>query len=111
LLDVQKRPEMLTDTVTDTYEALEAMAKVVTGKDKDLSGNKELFLSKLGLGSHHKNMLSDYIEYANQYRHAAKPGEKREPPKPAEVEAFVYATGMFIRLAIRCNGEADTKQA
>ncbi len=100
-LEACRQPEKLADTVTDMYEALEAMAKVVTGKDDDLSGNREKFISMLKLSNYYKKMLRDYIEYANQYRHAVKQGEKRAPPKRNEVEAFFYTTGLFIRLSIQ----------
>lgn len=46
-LEAQKRPEKLSDVITNIYKALEALAKIVTGKDEDLSGNAELFISKL----------------------------------------------------------------
>jgi hypothetical protein len=100
-LEAQQQPEKLSDTITDIYEALEALAKIVTGRDKDLSGNAEAFISELKLSDHYKEMLKTHISYANQYRHAPKPGEKRKPPLRNEAEAFVYTTGLFIRLAIQ----------
>jgi len=100
-LEAQKQPEKLSDVITDIYEALEALAKIVTGKDEDLSSNRELFISKLKLSDHYKGMLKAHISYANQYRHAPNRGERRKPPLPNEVEAFIYATGLFIRLAIQ----------
>jgi hypothetical protein len=100
-LEANINQEKLADTVTDMYEALEAMAKVVTGKDRDLSANREKFISLLHLSDHYRTMLGNYIEYANQYRHAVKKGEKRKPPLQNEVEAFFYTTGLFIRLAIQ----------
>jgi len=100
-IEAKQQPERFADTITDMYEALEALAKVVTGKDKDLSGNAESFISELKLSDHYKGMLKAHISYANQYRHAPKPGEKRKPPLPNEVEAFVYSTGLFVRLAVQ----------
>ena len=100
-LEAQQKPERLGDTVTDIYEAVEALAKVVTGRDKDLSGNAELFISKLELSDYYRKMLRDYIDYANDYRHAAKPSEKKKPLIRNEVEAFVYTSGLFIRLAVQ----------
>ncbi len=98
-LEAQQKPERLGDTVTDVYEAVEALAKVVTGRDRDLSANAELFISKLELSDYYKKMLKDYIDYANDYRHAAKLGEKKKPIIRNEVEAFIYTSGLFIRLA------------
>jgi hypothetical protein len=100
-LEANKNPEKLADTVTDIYEALEAMAKCVTGRDKELSANRELFVSKLELGAQYGKMLSDYIVYANDYRHSAEPSKTRANPNPNEVEAFIYTTGLFIRLAVK----------
>jgi len=96
---VGKRPELLLDVITDMYEALEALAKIVTGKDKDLSANAELFIKKLGVSESYKKILKDYISYANEFRHAQKEGRKRPKASIAEVESFMYLTGVFIRLA------------
>lgn len=100
-LEANKYPERLADTVTDMYEALEAMAKVVTSRPRrDLSSNAELFVSKLELSAYYKKMLKDYISYASEFRHAVEEGKQRVLPQPQEVEAFIYTTGLFIRLAI-----------
>lgn len=100
-LEAQQKPERLGDTITDIYEAVEALAKAITGRDKDLSGNAELFISKLELSDYYKKMLKDYIDYANDYRHAAKLGGKKKPLIRNEVEAFIYTSGLFIRLAVQ----------
>ena len=45
LLDSERRPELRPDVITDMYEALEALAKIITSRpDRDLSANRELFL-------------------------------------------------------------------
>jgi len=100
-LEAIQKPERLGDTVTDVYEAVEALAKRVTGRDRDLSENAELFISKLKLSEYYKKMLKDYIEYANDYRHAAKLGEGKKPLLRNEVEAFIYTSGLYIRLAVQ----------
>jgi len=99
-LEAHRKPERLADTITDMYEAFEALAKVVTGRDRDLSANAELFVSTLKLSNYYKKMLKDYISYACEYRHAVDQDRQRVPPIPQEVEAFIYTTGLFIRLAI-----------
>ncbi|MHB8481693.1 MAG: hypothetical protein ACYDBV_02990 [Nitrospiria bacterium] len=95
-----RHPEKLKDVLTDMYESLEAAAKWVTGRDKDLSANAELLISKLKLSEHHKTMLDGYIKYANQFRHGT--GAMRSSPSidKAEAENFIYLTGVFIRFAI-----------
>ncbi len=100
-LEATQKPERLGDTVTDVYEAVEALARIVTGNNKELSGNAELFINKLKLSDYYKKMLKDYIDFACDYRHAVKLGEKRKPLLRNEVEAFIYTSGLFIRLAIQ----------
>jgi len=105
-IEAQGQPEKLADTVTDMYEALESLAKIITDNDKDLSANREAFVSALELSDdYYKKMLRDYVAYANEYRHGAKSGKQKPPLKLYEVEAFIYTTGLFVRLAIRAQGE------
>lgn len=100
LLKSQGDHDELKDVVRDAYEALEAFAKIVCNNDRDLSGNRDRFISALNLNPYYQKMLKEYINYANEFRHA----EKQQKPRPdldySEVEAFVYLTGLFIRLGI-----------
>ena len=99
-LQSEKRPELLSDVITDMYESLEALAKVVTGRtSKDLSANAELFIQKLKVSESYKRILKDYISYANDFRHAIEQGKARPRLSIYEVESFIYLTGLFIRLA------------
>jgi hypothetical protein len=101
-LEAEKKPHLLADVVTDMYEAVEALAKIVTGrKNKDLSANAELLVRTIDASEHYKQILKDYISYANEFRHAAKQGVARPKLSLREVESFVYLTGVFIRLAIQ----------
>lgn len=100
LLKSEKYPAVLSDVVTDMYEALEALSKIVTNRDRDLSGNAELFLNNLGTSQAYKKILKEYIAYANSFRHAASANEPKPSLSIAEVESFTYLTGVFIRLAI-----------
>ena len=80
---------------------LEALAKTVTGRpDKDLSANREMFLAKVKASDEYKQLLKDYIDYANRFRHAEREGQRRPELSRKEVESFVYLTGVFIRLAM-----------
>ena len=99
-LEATKRPQRLLDTIRDMYEALEKMARIVTGNNRNLKANAEQFVSDLGLSPHYSKMLKDYTEYAHEFRHAVEEGKERKPPLYQEVEAFIYTTGLFIRLAI-----------
>lgn len=101
LLEVTRRPELTADVVTDMYEALEALAKIVTGKrTKDLSGNQEAFIAEVKASAPYKKLLRQYIEYANDFRHAPDDNSPRPTISAREAESFVYLTGVFIRLAM-----------
>lgn len=100
-LESEQKPHLLGDVITDMYESLEALAKIVTGRpNKDLSANRESFISKVKASDHYKKLLRGYIAYANEFRHA----EQEQKPRPSisrpEAESFVYLTGLFIRLAV-----------
>jgi hypothetical protein len=100
-LQAEKRPEILSDVITDAYEALEALTKIITKRlDSDLSANRELFIKNVGASDAYKNMLKEYIDYANRFRHSPKSIRPRPSLSVPKVESFFYLTGIFIRLAI-----------
>ncbi len=101
LLEAQSQPEKLTDVITDMYEALEKMARITNDNNRTLGQNSKQFVGNLGLSDHYETMLREYTKYAHEFRHAVEQGKGRVPPLPNEVEAFVYTTGLFIRLAIQ----------
>lgn len=100
-LEAMNRPERLADVITDMYEATEALAKVATGKDRDLSKNREVFIKSLRVSEYYKRLLKDYIAYGSEFRHAERLGKPRPPLSEPEVESFIYLTGLFIRLVMR----------
>ena len=100
-LEATNRPDRLTDVITDMYEAIEALAKSVTGRDKDLSGNREVFIKSIKVSDYYKRLLKDYTQYGSEFRHAERLNKPRPPLSEPEVESFIYLTGLFIRLAIR----------
>lgn len=99
-LQATKRPELLSDVITDMYEALEALAKIITGRDRDLSANAESFLKEVKASEAYKKILKEYIAYANNFRHGVSDQSKKPNLSAAEVESFIYLTGIFIRLAL-----------
>jgi hypothetical protein len=96
LLHSQNRPEVLSDVITDMYESLEALAKLLTGRDSDLSGNAELFIKKIKASDEYKAILKNYIDYSNRFRHAARRNQPRPVITARETESFVYLTGFFL---------------
>jgi len=81
-LESIRRPELLADVITDQYEALEALAKIVTGKNKDLSANREAFIKEIKASDGYKRILKSYIRYANEFRHAAQQDQPRPEISP-----------------------------
>ncbi len=101
-LHSDKHPELLSDVITDCYEGLEALSKIITKRPKkDLSANRELFLTKIKASNAYKKILSEYINYANEFRHASEEGGNKPTISNREVESFIYLTGLFIRLAMQ----------
>ncbi len=100
LLRSSQQPQLRADVVTDMYEAVEALAKIVVGNGADLSKNRERFIAAVKASDPYKKLLKDYIEYANDFRHAAEEGKPKPKLSEREAESFVYLTGVFIRLAM-----------
>lgn len=104
-LDAQAHPDLLRDVITDMYEAFEAMAKVITGHPRLNRVTREAYLSHFGVGGL-LGLSKEYVEYAHSYRHADDHNDRRPTPTESEVEAFVYLTGVFLRLANSVRGRA-----
>ena len=99
-LEAESQPKVLSDVITDAYEALEALTKIVLDNNQDLSKNREKFVSKIKGKEFHKKILKEYVDYGCKYRHAADPKAPRPQPTIAEAEFFLYFTGTFLRLAM-----------
>jgi len=99
LLKSQSDSKELKNAVRDVYEALEAFARIVCKKPKKKLGQLvDIFINALNLNQSYKKILKEYIDYACKFRH---PEDDRPDYDYAEVEAFVYLTGLFIRLGIQ----------
>lgn len=99
LLEAEKDSSKLSDVITDAYEAIEALAKIICNNDKDLSANREQFIKNVKASDEYKKILKEYIVYANNFRHAIEKGKKKPNINLSEAESFVYLTGIFIRLS------------
>lgn len=97
----QNEPERRIDAITDIYEALEALAKVICRNNKDLSANRDLLIKEIDVSEFYRSTLKEYVTYACKFRHALKEGEKRRIPSEREVETFIYLSGIYIRLALQ----------
>ena len=86
------------DSISNSYLVAEGLARTILQNSKTLDNNKEELLRVCKLSREWKSFLSNYFDYANTYkRHAS---EKRGDINPIEAEAFLYFTGIIVRLLI-----------
>jgi hypothetical protein len=85
----------LGDVIKNCYSAIEGVVRKVLGNERTLDNNKGELLAKLKLSDGWKSILANYIVYAHDYRHAS--AERHEITKQ-ETEAYLYMTGLIIRL-------------
>jgi len=84
--------------VIDCYLAVEGLVRKVLKNRRTLENNRVELLKKIGLSQEWKAFLNKNLKYANEAkRHAA---DKRHTINPQEVEAFLYFTGLLVRLII-----------
>ncbi|MBF0217742.1 MAG: hypothetical protein HQL30_12210 [Candidatus Omnitrophica bacterium] len=93
---VEKRYD---DIPKSCYTCVEGIAKKLLKNGKNLDANKEELVSELGLSSEWKSLVGTYLKYTHENggRHSS---EKRHKLSLSEIEAFLYMTGLIIRLAI-----------
>ena len=85
------------DLITNCYSAVEGIARNVLGNKKTLDNNKDELLKKMDLSDGWNSILATYVNYAHNYRHASP---ERHKIKEQEAEAYLYMTGLIIRLII-----------
>ena len=99
----------LDDVIINCYLAVEGIARDILGNKKTLDNNREELIKKIGLSQEWKALLSNFINYANEFkRHAS---EKRHSLNPIEVEAFLYLSGVLLRMAILCSAAAQPNKS
>lgn len=89
--------DSLADVVKNCYSALEGVVRAILGNQKTLDNNRDKLLAKINLSDGWKRLLGDYIRYAHDYRHASS---ARHEITKQEAEAYLYMTGLVIRLTI-----------
>jgi hypothetical protein len=91
------------DVIINCYLVVEGVGRNVLNNRKTLDNNREELVKRIGLSQEWKSLLNHFIHYANEFkRHAS---EKRHDVKPIEVEAFLYMTGLLVRMIIELQKE------
>jgi hypothetical protein len=87
----------LGDVIKNCYSAVEGVVRNVLGNDRTLNNNKDELLKQMNLSDGWKSIMATYIKYAHDYRHASP---ERHKITKQEAEAYLYMTGLIIRLTI-----------
>lgn len=87
----------LGDVIINSYLVIEGLTRKILNNTKTLDNNREELLKKVSLSQEWKSLLSAYTRIAHEKRHAS---EKRHAIKRPEAEAFLYLTGLLVRLLI-----------
>lgn len=88
----------LDDVVINCYVAVEGIARAILSNTRTLENNREDLMKQLSLSQPWKALLSNFINYANEFgRHAS---QNRHDLNPVEVEGFLYMTGVVIRMCV-----------
>ncbi len=82
------------DAITNSYTSVEALTKEILKNNNSFEKNSDSLMEKLNLPKEYKNIVHYYKQLAHEYssRHAGS------NPSHKEVEAFVYLTGLLLRL-------------
>ena len=82
------------DAITNAYSVIEGLARSVLGNDKNFDNNSNALVDFLELPLEYKNIVHYFKQIAHKYssRHAG------EEFSHAETEAFIYLTGLLMRL-------------
>ncbi len=89
-------PSARKDAITNAYSAIESLSRVLLNNKKNFEANSNEVVDKLGLPKEYKSIVHYYKQIAHEYssRHAGSEFSHEE------AEAFIYMTGILIRLII-----------
>lgn len=95
------------DVIGDCNTCLEGVARKVLNNKKQIEKNKDDLLKLLSLSDPWGRIFAGYIDYANEFgKHAS---DERHKVNPNEAEAFLYMTGLAIRLIANVVREKKAK--
>lgn len=85
-------------TIDHCYLTVEGLARQVLNNTKVIKNNFDELLKTMDLSPEWKSILNKWYEFANEYkRHAST---RRNNLTKKETEAFLYLTGIFVRLIL-----------
>lgn len=85
------------EVIGNCYNAVEGISRIALNNKSTLDKNIKPFREKLSLSEQWTSFLNNFYHYANTAKRHADEG--RHELDPAEIEAYLYLTGIFLRLA------------
>jgi HEPN domain-containing protein len=97
------------EATTRAYSALESLVKTVLGSNKRLDNLIKDLLKLLSLPRQWSTILVNYCDFAHEFstRHGKKEGKTKDLASEKDTEAYIYFTGLMIRLIIRTIAEKE----
>ncbi len=97
------------DAITKAYSSLESIVKTVLGNNKNLKDNISELLKLLDLPEQWGKIIFNFCSYAHEFSSRHGKSEKRkavqEKIKMEIIEAYIYFTGLMMRLIISNQGK------
>lgn len=90
------------DAITKSYSALESIVKTILNNNTNLKKNIPKLLEKLNLPDQWSKIILNFCNYAHEFSSRHGKGEKTKIAiaTPEIVEAYIYFTGLLLRLII-----------
>ena len=96
---IKKEPIKGKDAISNSFQAVESLSRVFINTDKSFDNVFNELTEKLGLISQWKNIFNYYKEISKEFgRHSGR--NKDFIPKEQDVEAFIYLSGLIMRLIL-----------
>ena len=86
------------DVISNSFQAMEELTRIFLNNNKSFDNNFNDLVKKLKLNNHWRQILNRYKELSKEFgRH---PGRKDFIPEQSDTEAFLYLSGLIIRLIL-----------
>lgn len=97
------------DAITNAYSALESLVKTVLNSNRSLNNLITDLVRWLSLPNQWGTILIKYCDFAHEFstRHGKKEGKTKDLASEKDTEAYIYFSGLMIRLIIRTIAEKE----
>lgn len=98
-----KTPIKRKDAISNAFQAVEKVTRIVLGNQESFDNNFKELVEKVELHPNWKGVLNHYKELSKEFgRH---PGREEFIPNKSDTEAFLYLSGIVLRLILERLGE------